>query len=113
MNKVFVYGTLRAKGKDATHYLDGYTMYNAGPYPYLLENKDYDCPNQVRGEVKEVSDLELAHMDIYEGVDKGLYDRVEVPVFDMENNELDFVWLYVGKAFPKIVQSGDWFNRET
>lgn len=111
MNKVFVYGTLRTKGKDATHYLSGYALYNAGPYPYIVRDNDYE----VLGEVIEVTDDDLAQLDRYENIASGLYTREEVQVDPISGPHTPptACFAYVaGKGLPHRVSSGDWFNKE-
>lgn len=110
MNKVFAYGTLRTKGKKATHYLEGYAMYNAGPFPYIVKDSEYT----VDGEIIEVTDEELAQLDRYENIKSGLYTRESVTAFDTVNANGDIeCFVYVaGNTLPRIIPNGDWFNKE-
>lgn len=108
MPKVFVYGTLRPKGRKATHTLSGYAMMNAGPYPYIIPST-HDT-DHVYGNVITVTDKELQDMDRYEGVNRGLYTREKVTVYAGHNSE--YVYAYVaGPDFPRPVPSGDWYER--
>lgn len=111
MNKVFVYGTLR-NSKEATHYLDDYVLYNAGPYPYIVPTTDLNVFS-VAGNVIEVSDKDLEKLDRYENLQSGLYTREKVTVVNIDDMTTEEVFAYVaGDQFPRLVESGDWFSRE-
>lgn len=111
MSKLFVYGTLRAK-KESTHYLDGYVMYNAGPYPYILPAPNSDPNWSVEGNLVDVDDDEWATLDRYEGVDRGLYTREKITVQSFDSDHpAEEVWVYVGgDQWPRIKVSGDWYR---
>ncbi len=87
MNPVFVYGTLKRGG---TNHLflagqqfvgevrtePGYVLYSLGEYPGMVRAPgDRDG---VTGELWNVTDACLAELDRLEGVDEGLYQRIDV-----------------------------------
>lgn len=113
--KIFTYGTLR-NGKEPTHKLPGYMMFAVQgklfnfpviqPYPWT------DSPPAVAGNVIEVSDEELQQLDKYEGVERGLYVRTEVVVYELGKSvaKPEIVQAYIGG--PALVNtpipSGVW-----
>ena len=107
--KVFTYGTLRPmKGgnyKTADAALEGYKMYNYGNrFPYILPDEN----GTIRGNVVEVNDTELKRLDVYEGLETGLYKREEVKVF-WEKEGWITAYVYVGNNIAdQVVESGDW-----
>lgn len=110
---VFTYGTLR-EGKEATHFISGFQMYTYQgrdfEFPYLLAGDD-DARSY--GNVVEVDDDTLAQMDQYENLRSGLFERVKLTVYDLENNGYMKAWVYIaGPALrPTPVESGDWLKR--
>lgn len=89
----FVYGTLRDPGR-AREVL-GHAEFGpdarlvgldraSGRYPTLVPGGETD------GRVLRLEDGDLAALDAYEGVDRGLYVRVRVP------NDGGGLWTYVG-----------------
>lgn len=102
MNKLFVYGTLK-QGAGITHRLPGYMMFKVRgrdfsfpviqPYPW-----NEGIQPDVLGTVVDVSDEELEKLDVYEGVSRGLYKRVQASVFASSSNIAvgETVWVYVG-----------------
>lgn len=119
MHKVFVYGTLRPKGKSATHILYDYTLYNYyDRFPFVL--KTLGSGNHVNGNIIEVDDQGLLDLDRYENLESGLYTREKVRVFNTDNlfnaddsKKYCYAWCYIGSASlsPTPIASGDWFNR--
>ena len=121
---VFVYGTLRTG--DCRHgvpsfvemvapeaYIDGFDMLDLGGFPGLVAGE-----GRVRGEIHEYEHLEV--LDRIEGYsaqnpEMGLYNRVQVPVFNDEGGVIcDDAWVYVfngkhGFQDEDIIESGDWF----
>ncbi|HWA26021.1 MAG TPA: gamma-glutamylcyclotransferase family protein [Lacunisphaera sp.] len=87
MTTVFVYGTLKRGGSNHLFLQDqrflgeartasGYTLYSLGDYPGMVR-----APGDtigVTGELWVVDDGCLAELDCLEGLDEGLYERVEV-----------------------------------
>lgn len=87
MNTVFVYGTLKRGGSNhlflrAQKFLGeartapGYVLYSLGDYPGMAR-----APGDtegVTGEVWAVDDACLAELDRLEGIDEGLYERIDV-----------------------------------
>jgi gamma-glutamylcyclotransferase (GGCT)/AIG2-like uncharacterized protein YtfP len=111
MHKVFVYGTLRPKGKEATHRLYDFMMMDAGAYPYIIPAAAYgdSRDHYVAGNVIEVDDAQLKDLDRYEGIDRGLYTREVLIAEDDESGEEVTVYAYVaGKEWPRPIVSGDW-----
>lgn len=129
-HKVFVYGTLRPS-KEATHVLLDFDMfaYSGGKFsfPYIVEHDWEDDRYEmgmrfVLGNIVEVDGAELAQLDKYEGVARGLYVRSKVDVYEFKKmgkgkpvrgEKERGVWVYVaGPALiSPAVPSGDWFNR--
>ena len=112
-HKVFVYGTLREHGVPATHVLWGYVMYNYGDkFPYIIPSEGrFAEPTEVFGNIREVNDEELAQLDRYEGVDRGLYKRVKVTAEHLYEDEADEAWTYVGDDIAdEMIESGDWLH---
>lgn len=116
-HKIFVYGTLRPS-KEATHILDGFAM-------FAVDGKGFNFPfiqwmgdrlldeTGVFGNIVEVGDDELAALDKYEGVGRGLYQRKRKEVRALDDDSIEEVWVYV--AGPQLayshIESGDWLNR--
>lgn len=87
MTRVFVYGTLK-RGGDNHAYLagqqflgeartaPGFTLYLLGDYPGMVRAPDDTAG--VTGELWMVDDARLAELDKLEGLDEGLYERVNV-----------------------------------
>jgi gamma-glutamylcyclotransferase (GGCT)/AIG2-like uncharacterized protein YtfP len=111
-HKVFVYGTLRPNGAEATHVLYDYDMYNYyDRFPYIV-HADYFDDCAVYGNVITVDDEQLARLDKIEGVAQGLYTREIVEVKDIETKDTLTAFVYVGgDIVPACITSGDWFDR--
>lgn len=87
MTTVFVYGTLKRGGSnhlflEGQKYLGavrtepGFALYSLGDYPGMVR-----APGDtlgVTGELWSVDDACLAELDRLEGLDEGLYERVDV-----------------------------------
>jgi gamma-glutamylaminecyclotransferase len=87
MTTVFVYGTLKRGGSNhlflsGQHFLaeartvPGFTLYSMGDYPGMVR-----APGDTRGvtgELWSVDDSCLADLDRLEGLDEGLYERIDV-----------------------------------
>jgi|SRR5579864_6252234 len=92
---LFAYGTLgpAAGGTSAQGWVADAVrgrLFDVGPHPVLI---DWDDPHAgwVEGHARPVDECELLErLDPYEGVDKGLFRRVEVIT-----REGRLVWLYV------------------
>lgn len=112
-HKIFIYGTLR-QDQEATHYLDGYSMFCVKGDQFSFPFIQYTGESTVFGSIIEVTDKELAQLDTYEGVARGLYVRKKVKVTDLDTTREDIaVWVYVGGpalAYP-LIESGDWLDR--
>lgn len=87
MTRVFVYGTLK-RGGDNHHYLayqqflgaahtpPGYTLYSLGDYPGMVRAEGDTAG--VAGELWAVDEACLKQLDLLEGVNEGLYERVSI-----------------------------------
>lgn len=107
MHRVFVYGSLK-RGLDNHHLLNTAVFAgNAstaapfrmmdGPYPVLRESDGNGW--RVSGELYEVDDCTLKALDDLEGVDEGLYDRVEIDVVTASSPARTLrAFVYVGCA---------------
>ena len=118
MNKLFVYGTLREPGVEATHCLYNYEMFDNGDWPYIKPIPEYvdsvDDSVDVYGCVINVSNKQLKELDKYERCDTGMFVRTAVDVYPVGdfNAESIKVFTYVaGNFLPQRIQSGDWFKR--
>lgn len=72
-----------------------------------------DCETAcVVGNIIEVTDKELAQLDVYESVAKGLYVREKVEVYSDNVRSIE-VWVYVGgpALAYALIESGDWLAR--
>lgn len=87
MTTVFVYGTLKRGGSNhlflvGQHFLGaartvpGFTLYSLGDYPGMVRTPG--DTEGVTGELWSVDDACLAELDRLEGLDEGLYERVDV-----------------------------------
>lgn len=113
METIFVYGTLR-RG-----FGNHRAMANARPlgvgrttarYDLRVDDLPFVMPgatSRVRGELYEIDEAHLARLDAFEGHPKW-YRREQVGV-EMENGATMLAWmyLYLGEAKGKIVESGD------
>jgi gamma-glutamylcyclotransferase (GGCT)/AIG2-like uncharacterized protein YtfP len=120
MNKhlVFVYGTLRAGGPGAMPIrfpnsqfiaeakVSG-SLYDLGAYPGLILNESNSL---VAGEVYEVDDEILNHLDDFEASSNYLRKRVEIPL----GNERRTGWIYEPDpdfySLGTPITSGDWIE---
>lgn len=71
VSKVFVYGTLGTGVKDDMIQGD---LYDLGAFPAAINVNSSN--NTLWGEVIEVPEYYLQHLDVYEGVSAGLYRRI-------------------------------------
>jgi gamma-glutamylcyclotransferase (GGCT)/AIG2-like uncharacterized protein YtfP len=87
MNPVFVYGTLKRGGSNhvflrgqkflgPVRTAPGYTLYSLGDYPGMVRAPGDTAG--VTGELWSVDDACLAELDRLEGLDEGLYERIDV-----------------------------------
>ncbi|WP_255169029.1 gamma-glutamylcyclotransferase family protein [Natrononativus amylolyticus] len=107
--QVFVYGTLTEPqrvesvlGPDGWSFageriLEGLERVD-GAYPTLVPGR------RVRGRLLETDEAGLARLDAYEGVDRGLYVRVSVPLADADRT----AWVYVGDPAKLDVDGASW-----
>lgn len=87
MNKVFVYGILKRGSMKAI--LNDYDMFYRGHATIKAKENGV-----VYGELLKISDEELAHFDIIEGVAQNYYHRFKVDVVDEEGIVHGGVWVY-------------------
>src|SRR5689334_8617863 len=87
MTTLFIYGTLKRGGSNhaflaGQHFLGpartvpGFALYSLGDYPGMVRAPGDTAG--VTGELWVVDDACLAELDRLEGLDEGLYERVEV-----------------------------------
>lgn len=87
MNTVFVYGTLKRGGSNhaflggqrfigEARTVAGFTLYSLGEYPGMVRAPGDTAG--VTGELWAVDDGCLAELDRLEGLDEGLYERIDV-----------------------------------
>ena len=111
-HKLFTYGSLR-NGEPATHMLMGYALFDYGRFPYIAPSKVRG--DTVYGNLVEVDDKMLGQLDKYENIRSGLFERVEVGIYSIDDNddeEATKVFVYVaGNIIPPRVESGDWLKR--
>lgn len=115
--KLFVYGTLMGKRKP-THYLPDHMMFAvAGKtfnFPVIQEApEEWDADLRVAGCILEVDDEELAQLDVYEGVARGMYKRVKLNVASIDRGVIETVQVYVGgpALVNEPIPDGNW-NKE-
>lgn len=87
MNTIFVYGTLKRGGSNHAFLrgqrfisdactAPGFTLYSLGDYPGMVRSPG--DTHGVTGELWAVDDGCLAELDQLEGLDEGLYERIDV-----------------------------------
>ena len=87
MNTIFVYGTLKRGGSNHlflrgqkflgdARTIPGFTLYSLGDYPGMVRAPGDTAG--VTGEIWSVDDDCLAELDRLEGLDEGLYERIDV-----------------------------------
>lgn len=87
MNTVFVYGTLKRGGGNHAFLANqrflgeartapGFTLYSLGDYPGMVRAPGDTAG--VTGELWVIDDDCLAELDRLEGLDEGLYERIDV-----------------------------------
>jgi gamma-glutamylaminecyclotransferase len=107
MTRVFVYGTLK-RGGDNHHYIAyqqflgaarttaGYTLYSLGDYPGMVR-----APADTAGVVGELWAVDAAclqQLDLLEGVNEGLYERVPLKLAAPSDDQLVETYLYLGNV---------------
>jgi len=108
LTPLFVYGTLTSVhqreylGVQAKN-LTGATL--KGFYKEGL-NILHNESEEVYGQYFEVNDEELAHLDFYEGIEWGLYERIEVEVETEEGKKPAQVYRLINKAWNKQKKDG-------
>lgn len=110
IHRVFVYGTLRPKGKKATHMLMWHALWDMGKFPAAVSTGKIN--DVVYGNIITVTDSQLKGLDYYEGIDSGLYTRQELMVYTKDEKQQDGVaFVYVaGNVMPELIESGDWLT---
>lgn len=122
MIRLFTYGTLLEKGKDVTHVLPGYMMFHVKggtfDFPMIQPYPWDDKQPLIAGTIVEVDDNDLAKLDMYEGVSRGLFSRVKAIAYENVNKSVREpieVQVYVGG--PALcytpIPTGIWEDRES
>lgn len=105
MTRVFVYGTLK-RGGDNHHHIAcqqflgaartpaGYTLYSLGDYPGMVR-APADTAG-VTGELWAVNAACLQQLDLLEGVNEGLYERVPLMLAAPADDQPVETYLYLG-----------------
>ncbi len=122
--RIFVYGTLRRGAtRDATKFFEGVVfaatarvrgrLFDFGDYPGLRLD---DSADWVIGELIDVDESALVHMDAWEGISpagSGEYLRVRAEA-ERDDGTVDPCWVYeVSAAFAARraeISSGDWLE---
>jgi gamma-glutamylcyclotransferase (GGCT)/AIG2-like uncharacterized protein YtfP len=96
MAVLFIYGTLKRSCCNHHHIssekflgaasVRGYTLFHLGSYPGMVESEPigFSADSVVRGELWQVSEECLKHLDAFEDLDTGLYRRVTIKVQETE-----------------------------
>jgi len=106
MTTIFVYGTLKRGGSNhvflnnqrllgAARTTPGYTLYSLGDYPGMVRAPGDTAG--VTGELWVVDDACLAELDRLEGLDEGLYERVDVLLAPNHLAASAQTYLYLGQ----------------
>lgn len=104
MTLVFVYGTLKQGGSNHRHLagqqflgeartIPGYQLYALGDYPGMVLTPK--GTREIKGEVWKVDATCLAQLDLLEGVNEGLYERVPVKLADPFHEQTVETYLYL------------------
>ena len=121
--KVVVYGTLKEGGKlhrymrDSKFLTDvsvtGFKMYDTGlGYPFILEGGDDE--DRIWGEKYEIDHRTLRTLDMIEGIDSGLFKRVDLKDVKGWSDKKESTYIYVGdrhfksSGFSREIKSGRW-----
>ena len=122
--KVIVYGTLKKGGRlhsymrDSKFLMDvavkGFKMYDSkSGFPFIEEGDEDD---HIWGEKYEIDEGTLRTLDIVEGIDEGLFKRVDLKELKGWSDSRDSVYIYVGtlpsmymhQIEPAEIKSGRW-----
>lgn len=107
MTRLFVYGTLK-RGGDNHHHLAyqqflgeahtpaGYTLYSLGRYPGMV--REAADTAGVTGELWAVDAASLRQLDVLEGVNEGLYERVPLKLAAPADGQPVQTYLYLGSV---------------
>jgi len=101
--QVFVYGTLKRGCSNHREMAGqifvalartqpGFRLFDVGGYPGLVPWPG--DKNGVEGEIWAVDDAALARLDVFEGVDQGLYERKPIPLQAPFANHVVHGYLY-------------------
>lgn len=115
MSKLFIYGTLK-KGYQAHHFLEEhnavfleeaathprYHLFKLGWYPGMVI--DEELHGVVHGELYEVTEDCLEHLDTYEGAPH-LFRREEI---ELEDGSKAISYLYMKETGAHWIESGVW-----
>jgi len=117
MTKVFVYGTLK-RGGDNHSYLAyqqflgaartpaGYTLYSLGDYPGMVR-ASADTAGVI-GELWAVDAACLQQLDLREGVNEGLYERVSLKLATSSDDQPVETYLYLGSVTGRKALGSTW-----
>jgi gamma-glutamylcyclotransferase (GGCT)/AIG2-like uncharacterized protein YtfP len=117
MTRVFLYGTLK-RGGDNHHHIayqqflgaartpPGYTLYSLGDYPGMVRAPDDTAG--VTGELWAVDDSCLQQLDLLEGVNEGLYERVAIKLAAPSDGQAVETYLYLRSVAGRPVLGPTW-----
>ena len=99
---VFVYGTLKRGGCRHHHLgeaeflgtastMPDFRLFDCGEYPGMVRS---ESGLSIEGELWRIDRKQISELDDVEGVDLGLYERVEIKVQD-ESLQVIFAWTYL------------------
>lgn len=117
MTRVFVYGTLKRGGDNHSyiayqqfladaHTGPGFTLYSLGNYPGMIRAPQ--DTTGVTGELWAVDDACLKQLDLLEGVNEGLYERVPIKLAAPADGEPVETYLYLNSVTGRKLLGSTW-----
>lgn len=109
---IFVYGTLIPSAKEISEgmepiddVIENVTMHNLGNFPAIVKGD-----GTAKGKVLCVSEEMLKHLDRYEGVDQGLYYRVQTITKGGRPVNVYFFKRSLDGFSRGVIEDGDWMS---